>query len=229
MTWAKICGLCHRDDVLLCADAGVDAVGFVVDYPVDAPWNLTVSQAAELMALVPPGVERVAVVGDDATQVLSIADGLRPDLVQLHADESTETTALLVRELHARKIRVAKALRFDVATGRLLSRHHLPDEALAAARLYEDADVDILLLDSVSATRPGGTGQAVDLRVAREIRDAVGMPVVLAGGLRADNVAAAIRAVEPFGVDVISGVEAPVGRKDPGRVRAFLAAVRDIA
>ncbi len=226
MTWAKICGLCHADDVELCADAGVDALGFVVDYPADVPWNLSVRQAAELMRLVPPGIERVAVVGDDAAQVLSIADALHPDLVQLHADEEPTTTELIVRELHERGIRVAKALRFEVATGRLLSRHQLPDSAVAAARLFEETGADVLLLDSVSATRPAGTGQTVDLRVAREIRDAVNLPVVLAGGLRAENVAAAIDAVEPFGVDVISGVEGPAGRKVPERVRAFLAAVR---
>ena len=228
MTWAKICGLCHADDVRLCAAAGADALGFVVDYPADVPWNLNAARAAELMGLVPPGVDRVAVVGDGAVQVLSIADQLHPDLVQLHADEDVATTALLTRQLHARGLRVIKALRFDVASGQLLSRHHRSDGAVTAAQIYANVGVDLLLLDSVSAARAGGTGHTVDLRVARDIRDAVDLPVVLAGGLRAENVATAITAVEPFGVDVISGVEAPVGRKDPERVRAFLHAVRSV-
>lgn len=226
MTWAKICGICHADDVATCVDAGADALGFVVDYPVEVPWNPTVEAARELMALVPAGVERVAVVGADPDQVLSIAEALHPDLVQLHADEDHATTARLVEGLHALGVRVAKALRFDVDSGALLTRHDVPETPVATARLYAALGVDVLLVDSVSRDRPAGTGRTVDFRMARTIRDGAGIPVVLAGGLRADNVAAAITAVEPYGVDVISGVEEPVGRKDPARVRAFLAAVR---
>ncbi len=226
MTWAKICGLCHPEDVAVCCEAGADALGFVVDYPVDVPWNLTVGQARALMALVPPGIERVAVVGDDPDRVLSVADELRPDLVQLHADEDPATTARLVGDLHARGVRVAKALRFDVVSGALLTRHVVPGTPVATARHYADAGVDLLLVDSASVSRPAGTGRTVDLGVAREIRDGAGIPIVLAGGLRADNVAAAIASVAPYGIDVISGVEGTVGRKDPERVRRFLAAVR---
>lgn len=226
MTWAKICGLTHPDDVALCVTAGADALGFVVEYPADVPWNLTRDEAATLMRLVPDDVERVAVVGDSPSHVLGIAAALRPDMVQLHADEAPETTAQLVADLHGLGIRVAKALRFQVETGLLLTRHEVPEDPVVAAQLYAAAGVDVLLVDSVSATRPAGTGRTVDLAVARRIRDGVAVPVVLAGGLRPDNVAAAIRTVEPFGVDVISSVECPVGRKDPGRVRSFLAAVR---
>lgn len=226
MTWAKICGICHADDVATCLEAGADALGFVVDYPADVPWNLSVDEAAALMASVPAGVERVAVVGDDPDQVLTIADALHPELVQLHADEPPATTSVLVEALHARGIRVAKALRFDVDTGALRSRHALPASPVLAARDYAAMGVDVVLVDSVSAHRPAGTGRTVDLSVARSIRQQLDVPVVLAGGLRADNVAAAIGIVEPFGVDVISGVERPVGRKDPDLVRAFLAAVR---
>lgn len=226
MTWAKICGLCRPDDVTLCAEAGADALGFVVDYPADVPWNLSLAEAAALMDLVPPGVERVAVVGDEPEAVLAIADALRPDLVQLHADEAPATTALLVRELHARGVRVAKALRFDVVSGALVSRHPLPADPVVAARHHAARGVDLVLVDSVSTSRPAGTGRTVDLAVARAIRQRAGVPVVLAGGLNAGNVAAVIASVDPFGVDVISGVEEPVGRKDAGQVRAFLSAVR---
>lgn len=171
MTWAKICGLTHPDDVALCAGAGVDALGFVVDYPVDVPWNLTVAQARDLMALVPDGVQRVAVVGEDPDRVLWIADALRPDLIQLHADEDPATTAHLIGELHAIGVRVIKALRFDVDSGALITGHDLPGTPADAAGHYADASIDVLLVDSVSATRPAGTGRTVDLAVARRIRD----------------------------------------------------------
>lgn len=226
MTWAKICGVCHPEDVAICTEAGADALGFVVDYPADVPWNLTLAQARTLMSSVPAGTERVAVVGDDPGQVLAIADELRPDLVQLHADEDPATTGDLVHGLHGLGVRVVKALRFDIDSGLLLTRHQVPQAPVDTARMYADLGVDVLLVDSVSRHRPAGTGRTVDREVARAIRDTAGVPVVLAGGLRADNVAAAIEAVHPYGVDVISGVEGPVGRKDPDRVRAFLRAVR---
>lgn len=226
MTWVKICGICHHDDVSICARAGADALGFVVDYPVDVAWNLTPDQAEELMALVPAGVERVVVVGNDPQRVLAIADRLRPDVVQLHADEAPDITARLIEALHGRGIRVAKALRFDVDSGALRTRHDVPSTAAAAAQLYVGMGLDIVLVDSVSALRPAGTGRTVDFTMARAIRDEIAVPVVLAGGLRAENVKTAIAAVGPFGVDVISGVEQPVGRKDPARVGAFLAAIR---
>lgn len=225
MTWAKICGICHPEDVATCVDAGADALGFVVDYPAEVPWNLTTHQAHTLMGLVPAGIERVAVVGDDPDQVQAIAAELRPDLVQLHADEDPATTARIVECLHALGIRAAKALRFDVDSGALRTRHELPASPVQAARLYAGMGVDVVLVDSISAHRPAGTGRTVDLRMARTIRDEAGVPVVLAGGLRVDNVANAIAAVQPYGIDVISGVEGPVGHKDPARVRAFLRAV----
>ncbi len=228
MTWVKVCGVCREQDVTICVAAGVDALGFVVDYPVDVPWNISVERAGALASLVPPGIERVAVVGEDASSIVEIAEALRPAVVQLHADEDPEATAGLVEHLHAHGVRVAKALRFDVASGRLVSRHSLPVDPLAVGALYAAAGVDLLLVDSISRDRPAGTGRTVDMRVARRIRDGVGLPVVLAGGLNAGNVAAAIAAVEPYGVDVISGVENPVGCKDPELVRAFVAAARKV-
>jgi len=85
--------------------------------------------------------------------------------------------------------------------------------------------VDAVLVDSYSSARPAGTGHSVDFRMARAIRDALHLPVILAGGLNADNVRQAIAAVAPYAVDVISGVEDASGRKDPAKVRAFIAAV----
>lgn len=85
--------------------------------------------------------------------------------------------------------------------------------------------VEQLLVDSVSRTQVAGTGTTVDFRVARRIGDEVGAPVILAGGLHPGNVAAAIRAVHPYGVDVISGVELRRRVKDPAKVAAFIAAV----
>jgi len=219
MTRVKVCGMTAGEDICLCIEAGVDALGFVVEYPVDVPWNLDRQQARILMQQVPPFVSRVLVVGDDPRTVITLADLLKPHAVQLHGKESLSRTSELVAELHARGISVIKALRISIETGKCTNAAENP---LDAAGLIEDAGVDALLLDSVTDGRPAGTGRTIDWGIARQIRKIVKLPLILAGGLRAENVGEAIATVNPFGVDVISGVENPVGRKDPEKIQAFI-------
>nr|WP_255436456.1 phosphoribosylanthranilate isomerase [Tessaracoccus sp. MC1756] len=223
-----MCGVTQADEVIMCAAAGADALGFVVDYPADVPWNLTLAEAVALFAVVPVGVERVLVAGDDPAAVLSLAEALRPDAVQLHADEGPETTRSLAADLHGMGIRILKALRFSVESGGVITDHDVPQDPVAAAQHMVRLGVDALLVDSISSTQVAGTGRTVDLAVARSIRDAVAVPVILAGGLAPGNVAEAIRLVRPHGVDVISGVEARRRVKDPAKVTAFTAAVHGV-
>lgn len=220
MTWIKVCGQTTPLEIAAAAEA--DAMGFVVEYPADVPWNLSRGAAAALMRLTPPNIERVAIVGDDYAQIVAIVDEVQPDSVQLHADEPITETARITAAMHERGIRVIKALRFDVETG--LSRHG--GDPVEVAQQLIDAGIDRLLVDSVSATKAAGTGQPVDHATAQRIVAASSIPVVLAGGLTPENVAAVIQQVEPWGVDVISGVEGPGHRKDPELVRAFISAVR---
>ena len=223
MTRVKICGMTSEEDIRLCVEAGVNALGFVVEYPIDVPWNLNREKARELMRAVPPFVSRVIVVGDDPGRIVQLAKYLRPHAVQLHGKEPLSVTAEIVSSLKALCIPVIKALRFSAETGRCAFSS---DEPLDAARLIEKTGVDALLLDSVSDARPAGTGRSIDWGIAREIRAAVNLPLILAGGLHAGNVGGAVAAVDPYGVDAISGVEDPVGKKDARKVRAFVEAAR---
>jgi phosphoribosylanthranilate isomerase len=222
MTRIKICGLTRDEDIRLCVRAGVQALGFVVEYPVDVPWNLDRVTARALMRGVPPFVARVIVVGDDPGTVVELAEFLKPHVVQLHGSEPISVTANLVAGIKALGVQVIKALRFSVVTGKCCSACENPFEA---AKLIEDTGVDALVLDSVSDARPAGTGQSIDWSIARKIRESVRLPVILAGGLNSGNVNQAVAAVNPYGVDVISGVENPVGRKDPDKIKAFIEAV----
>jgi len=222
MTRIKICGLTRDEDIRLCVREGVQALGFVVEYPIDVPWNLDRVTARALMRGVPPFVARVIVVGDDPGTVVELAELLKPDVVQLHGSEPLSVTANLVARIKALGVQVIKALRFSVVTGKCCSACENPFEA---AKLIEDTGVDALVLDSISDARPAGTGQSIDWSIARKIRESVRLPVILAGGLNSGNVNQAVAAVNPYGVDVISGVENPVGRKDPEKVRAFIKAV----
>lgn len=222
MTRIKICGMTKNEDIRLCVEAGVHALGFVVEYPADVPWNLDRWKARELMRNVPPLISRVIVVGDDPETVVALAEFLRPHALQLHGSEPLSVTRQMVAAVKALDVQVIKALRFSVETGKCLNA---PENPVDAARLIEGTGVNALVLDSVSDVRPAGTGRSIDWNIARTIRENVELPVILAGGLHSGNVGRAVSAVNPYGVDVISGVENPVGTKDPERVRAFVAAV----
>jgi phosphoribosylanthranilate isomerase len=219
-TRVKLCGLTSEADVALCAGAGADALGFVVEYPLPVPWTLGRARAAELMRGVPPFATRVAVVGGDAATVLAIAEATEPDLVQLHLDEDEATVAAVKQGLAGAGTQIVKAIR--IRAGAAVP----PAEVLATARRFVEAGADAILLDSKTGGRPAGTGMPVDWGLAREVAAGLGAPLVLAGGLTPENVGAAIETVRPHAVDVISALEDDQNRKVPERVRAFLAAVR---
>lgn len=216
----KICGITDPDDARFCVEEGADALGFVVEYPQDNPWNLTRGRAVTLMRGVPPSVTRVAVVGGDAAWILGVAEATEPDELQLHRDEPEDVVAEVVARLAGTGIRVVKALRVDASAPDPVARW------VDLARRFAGAGADAVLVDSVTSARPAGTGQAVDWNLARAVVDSGAAPCILAGGLTAENVGPAIRAVGPYGVDVISSVEDGAHRKVQRRVRAFIRAAR---
>jgi phosphoribosylanthranilate isomerase len=138
-------------------------------------------------------------------EVAALCKSLKLDAAQLHGDESPETVAEV-----ARSFTVWKAFRVD------------PDFSLGT--LEEYAGASTFLFDAAHAGQYGGTGRTTDWDVAR--RAAVGHRIILAGGLNVENVAAAVRIVRPYAVDVASGVESKPGKKDHGRMREFIQEVR---
>ena len=218
VTRVKLCGLTSEADVALCAGAGADALGFVVEYPLPVPWTLDRRRAAELMRGVPPFATRVAVVGGDAATILAIAEATMPDVLQLHLDEDESTVTAVKERLPGTQ--VVKAIRIRAGETSPAA------EVTAAARRFVAAGADAILLDSKTEGRAAGTGIPVDWALARDVAAALGAPLVLAGGLTPDNVGEAIRTVRPHAVDVISSVEDGEHRKVPARVAAFVAAAR---
>ncbi|WP_305042449.1 phosphoribosylanthranilate isomerase [Geoalkalibacter sp.] len=193
----KICGLTRLDEALHAVACGADALGFVF-YP-GSLRCVSPEQAAAIIDALPPFVSTVGLFVNEAPRrIAEIAQQCRLDLVQLHGDESPADCLVPGR-------RVIKALR-------------VRDRAsLAQAAEYP---VAALLLDAWVAGHYGGTGATFNWDLAAD--QARRAPVVLAGGLTPDNVADAVRRVLPFAVDVSSGVESAPGRKDPGRVAAFI-------
>jgi len=202
-TRIKICGLTRAEDAAAAVSAGADALGVVL---APSKRRVTLDEAAEVFADVPPLVARVGVFVDaHADEVWEAVARLGLAAVQFHGDEAPETCATA-------PVPVIKALRVG------------PDFSAERADAYRGA-VSALLLDTFVPGEQGGTGVAFDwYDVAGRLPRWA--PVLLAGGLGPANVGAAIQALRPYAVDVSSGVESAPGVKDHRSIDAFVAAVR---
>src|SRR5262245_9001683 len=201
----KICGITNAEDARVAVEAGADALGFV--FFRKSPRYIEPLLARQIVLTLPPLVIPVGVFVDEEQQVVrNIMDDCGLALAQLHGTES----AIYCQELGRT---VLKALRVkDRST------------FLALAEFRGRAGVRGFVLDAYSDQAYGGTGQMIDWRLAAEVAKAAN--ILLAGGLTPDNVEKAIRAVQPYGVDVSSGVESAPGKKDHEKVRAFIRAAR---
>lgn len=219
MTWVKICGMTNLDDALTAVDAGADAVGFV--FYEKSPRNISVEAAREISSKLPDGVERVGVFVDlDTEKIRKVVHDAALSAVQLHGSRSMKS---VWRD------------RWDapeyVGASKLIPMIH-GDSLKEGGFLIGEAaihNIFAILLDSNTDGIAGGTGAAFDWQATYEMVQALTLtvPIIVAGGLNPINVGKAIKLLQPFGVDVVSGVEARPGKKDPEKVRAFVKAVRD--
>jgi len=226
MVRVKICGITNEDDIELCVEEGADALGFVIEYPKEVPWNLSIERATELMRCVPPFVATVAVVGGNVKTILKICKETCPDVVQLHLDENERTVSTVAEKLSTRGTSVIKALR--VPASKELFDNKVSNSSKsweATAKRFLDAGANKILIDSKTHNRPAGTGETFDWKIARHVSEKVG-PVILAGGLTPKNIFYAISEVRPYAVDVISSLENKWHRKVRKRVRSFMSIVR---
>jgi len=217
--WVKICGNTRLEDCLVAAETGADAVGFVF---AKGKRTVTAAQVAGITAELPDLLEKIGVFDwADASAVIEAARSAGLTGVQLH---------------RAFDPVFAAAVRAGLPGVKLVQVVHWDVDAPSGSRFREDVDavvasglVDAVLVDSRTASASGGTGVTLDWDAAAEALEGVGLPVILAGGLRAENVAEAIAAMRPFGVDVSSGVESGVpGVKDAAKVGAFVRAARGV-
>ena len=200
----KVCGITNLEDAGRAVAAGADAIGFVL-WP-GSPRAVSVEDAAAIGRRLPAGVWKVGVFVDpSAAELAASAERAELDFVQLSGDETPQLCA-------AAPCPAWKALRLAPGTS--------TETAQRQADAYPDAT---LVVDAGVPGEYGGTGETADWGAAAHL--AAQRSVVLAGGLRADNVGAAIEHVRPWGVDVSSGVEARPGVKDEDKVRAFAQAL----
>jgi phosphoribosylanthranilate isomerase len=219
-TRIKICGVTSPDDARLAAEAGADAIG--LNFYAQSVRCVGLPLATRIVRALPPFVEPVGVfvhtdlphadLGD--TRLTALALGMRT--IQLHSDLVKPPGEAVLRML-------AEGLRWVAAAAVRDEDSLLAITALVAA-CPPDWRPSAVLVDAHVAGQYGGTGQIAPWQLLAGFDP--GVPLILAGGLTPDNVAEAIRTVRPFAVDVASGVESGPGRKDPDKVRRFVAAVR---
>lgn len=202
MTRIKICGITRSEDALVCAQAGVDAIGLVF-YP-PSPRYVTAAQAAAIVRTLPPFITTVGLfVNPAAEQVEALLNEVHLDVLQFHGDEPPEFCAGF-------GVPYLKAIRVKAGV-----------DLVQCAIRYQKAQG--LLLDAYVEGTPGGTGQSFDWELIPAV---LPLPVILSGGLEPANVTDAIRRVRPWAVDVSSGVEASKGIKDAAKIAAFIEGVR---
>ncbi|MFM2082652.1 MAG: hypothetical protein RL380_1343 [Verrucomicrobiota bacterium] len=198
----KICGITSVADGVATAEAGADLVGLM--FYEKSPRAISVATAAEIARALPPFVLRVGVFVNPEPELVMRAIGeCGLSMLQFHGDETPEfCTQFGMMSMKAFRVR---------------------DESSLAA--LEQFGTEAFLLDAYSPSGLGGTGEKFNWNLAVAAKK-FGRPIFLAGGLTPENVAAAVKQVQPFGVDVSSGVESAPGKKDAAKVRAFIAAVR---
>ena len=198
----KICGITRVEDALAAAAAGADAIGLV--FYAKSPRAVDIEQARAILAALPPFVTSVGLFVDaERSELERILASVPLDLLQFHGDESVQQCEAFGRPY-------IKALRVKAG-----------DDIAAQVARYPSAQG--ILLDAYVEGVPGGTGEAFDWSL---IPQALSKPLILAGGLRTDNVAEAVSRVRPYAVDVSGGVEASKGVKDVEKVGAFIRAAR---
>jgi len=215
MTWVKICGITNLEDASTAVVAGADALGFV--FYEKSPRYVDADTARRIAAELPSPIEKVGVfVNQFEDSICTVADEVGLNAIQFHGDNEDPHVADLV---------VKRRPDLKVLAG--ISMQHPKPEGWAM--MWRHDIVSAFLVDSGTSSKPGGTGQTFDWRARQKSIDIIANlgHVVIAGGLTPTNVAEAIGILKPWGVDVSSGVEARPGKKDPEKVRAFVAAVRE--
>lgn len=222
----KICGTTSVEDARMAIDAGADYLGVLVNVPISER-SLTIEQAKAITESSKIPV-LILLYGLNTDEIAIISDIIKPYGIHLLGNIDPD----VVKELKAR------------LSCKIWSTVYLPAKGQgetdmssikALMKDYEDAGVDVIVIDTVKTApdsgikRYGGTGIVADWNVAKEMIRYVSIPVFLAGGINPDNVKEAIRKVDPYGVDLASGVEKVKCKRDPEKVRKLMQAIREVS
>jgi phosphoribosylanthranilate isomerase len=203
----------NHTDAALCAELGVDVIGFVVNYPTPVPWNIGPDQARQLITALPTGQASAIVVGGPPDDVVALGEALQPSFVQLHVPYPIAQTATITDQLAKSGIGTIQTVFPDT-----------PDLDETVAALSATA-VHAILIDPRTPENAATGGPADPGLYRRVAAAAAGKPVILAGGITPANAAALVHATGASHIDVLSGVETAPGAKSRELLTALLSAV----
>jgi phosphoribosylanthranilate isomerase len=208
-TWIKFCGTTSVEDALAAVEAGADALGFIF---APSPRRVTVEQARQIIHEMPQSVERVGVFrGETAQEIRKIVNEVSLTGIQLHGGEDASAVYDSLPRSRRASLRMIKTVVVREAFQDLLD-----------VEMGRGKRVSAWLLDSGA-----GSGKTFDWQAVRAQLGERSGKFIIAGGLTPGNVGEAIRTFSPWGVDVVSGIEREPGRKDPAKMKAFVAVVRE--
>ncbi len=227
-TGLKVCGLTDSEGIALFEKYAVDILGFVVEYPEDVPWNLTLERARPLIEAARRGGGETAVVaGGGMEKVLSVARALHPDYIQIHHRETLRQSAEIASELKKMGIRAIRS----IPTGaQARERMFGTADPVEIVRLIDDSDLYAALFDSRDADNAGAGGGSIDSGAGGDIAGAIKSakkPVLLGGGITYRNAGEIIRRFGPAYIDVMTGVELSPGKKSEELLRKLVENTRN--
>lgn len=203
----KICGVTNKGDAHLVVESGADMLGMVVDVPVETPRKISIDEAEKISKEIGDAIDIVVVLCPSSLEEVEVVvRKIEPFGVQMHGFESN---AFL------------KSVREALPDVKLIKTVHVDEHGTIHGVMPEEDCVDFLLLDTFSA-QIGGTGKLHSWDKSKEIVEDSTIPVILSGGLTPENVEDAIKEVNPYGVDVASGVESSAGRKSKKKIIQFV-------
>jgi phosphoribosylanthranilate isomerase len=218
----KICGLMREEDVKLCVDCGTDIIGFVVEYPVDVPWNMKRERAAELIKYFREYTQQNSskakcciVSGGGFEKLAELAKLLKPDYIQMHYKEDANDVRELSKALEGTSVKIVKTVPSDV------------QDIGECAALYESSGADMLLVDARNSENAASSHAMLDGELFNTVRDAVKIPVMAAGGITPENVADIIDGLGPEIIDLMTGVEEKHGVKSEEKVKKLFEKINE--
>ena len=208
-TKVKICGIMREEDIETCVRYGTDIVGFVVEYPVDVPWNLERERAKELIEhfrIISKKSDQLVkcciVSGGDVDKLEELVQFLEPDYIQMHYKENAKDVEQLKERLAGTKTQIIKTV---------LNVSDAPE--------FEKSGADILLVDARNSENAANSKATIDEEIYNKVRSSVKIPVMAAGGITPENVADIVNRLQPEIIDLMTGVEDKPGQKSEEKIR----------
>ncbi len=211
----KICGLKQNQDVHLCHKFGVNIAGFVTEYPLPVPWNLTAVEAKSLLAEVRAPMNSCIVTGGTREKIIALADKLHPDYVQLHYHETLSDAEYIAGVLRSLNIGVIKTL--PPSRQERLAQFGT-ENIRECTKLVNSTGVYALLADTRTPSNAAEHGTSLEADLYQQIKSCAQKPVILAGGITPNNLPQILSSVQPDIIDIMTGVEKSPGVKDRAKL-----------